>query len=64
MSQSIDNDVWGTDVPISMPVPPETGVLVKMGTFGFTNFGIAHDITNADLEDYLPTFIPPRRDNG
>lgn len=52
---------WGTDTPISMPVPmgSERTVLVDMGGFCFTETGLVHAFTLADLEAYLyPTYRP------
>lgn len=52
---------WGTDTTISMPAPLRTDQepLVDMGGFAFTESGLAHNITNSDLEVYLtPTFRP------
>lgn len=59
-----DDTLWGSDVPISMPVPSDHDVLVDMGTFGFTSYGIAHNLKLADLEDFLPSFAPPERGYG
>lgn len=59
MSTSIDDEaVWGSDTPISMPVPSDNPILVNMGTLGFTEFGMAHNLNTSDLEDYIPTFLP------
>lgn len=50
---------WGTDGPVSMPVPPKGQKLVTYGGFTFTEYGIAHDVTEADLEEVLgPTYAP------
>lgn len=49
---------WGTDTMISMPQPSQHDILVDMGTFGFTEFGLNHNLSRADLEDYIPTFAP------
>lgn len=54
-------DVWATDVPISMPEPLDSSVeaRVDMGTFCFTDLGIAHNFRLADLEVYTtPVFAP------
>lgn len=54
--------LWGTDGKISLPVPSPNDVLIKLGDSGFvfTNGGIAHDVTEADLEEIAtPGFIPP-----
>jgi hypothetical protein len=54
------NSAWGTDTPISMPVPPvEPQVGSLAAGFAYTRFGIVHDITTSDVEGYLlPTFMP------
>jgi hypothetical protein len=55
------NDIWGADTVVSMPAPLNRSgdAIVDMGGFAFTDGGIAHNITRADLEDYLfPTFRP------
>ena len=50
---------WGTDVPISMPEPTTDDVLIDMGAYGFSENGLVHNLTPADLEDYMmPTFAP------
>jgi hypothetical protein len=50
---------WGSDVPISMPEPPTGDIIIDMGATGFTLDGFAHNISPADLEDYMmPTFSP------
>lgn len=49
---------WAADTPISMPEPNEN-VLVSFGGFGFTNGGIAHDLSQPDWESYaMPTYGP------
>jgi len=52
------SDAWGTDTPISMPVPPEKGVLVDMGSYVFTRGGLAHNLNHVDWENYLPVYLP------
>jgi hypothetical protein len=52
---------WGTDTPISMPsaLRPDQTVYVDMGGFAFTEHGIAHNVTEADLEVFTtPTYLP------
>jgi hypothetical protein len=52
---------WGSDTDISMPEPlPSTHTMyVDMGGFCFTQFGIAHNITEAEREIFqTPTFAP------
>lgn len=59
VTKSLGNgDLWGTDTPISLPVPPSDPILVDMGSFGITTYGIAHNLTSADLEAYVPKFLP------
>lgn len=53
--------VWGADTIISMPVPlrRHQESLKDMGGFTFTETGIAHNLTESDVETYLwPTFRP------
>lgn len=54
---------WSADGPISMPKPQEHDVLVGMFGFGFTQFGIAHDLDDADYMNFrrhpkAPTVLP------
>lgn len=55
------NAEWGTDTPISMPVPPHPQEL-KTGCadgFAYTRFGLVHNLTVSDLEEFLiPTYGP------
>jgi hypothetical protein len=42
-----------------MPEPPTGDIIIDMGATGFTLDGFAHNISPADLEDYMmPTFSP------
>lgn len=53
---------WGADCEISMPKAKAEHhrVYVDMGGFAFTQFGIGHPLTEADLEEYRqPIFAPP-----
>lgn len=53
--------VWGADTIVSMPVPLKKAQqeLVDMGGFTITQHGLAHSITESDVEDYIsPTFRP------
>lgn len=56
------DDVWGSDVPISMPVPPSRdypGVVDVGDGFVMTMGGIAHAIDLNIFEEYLtPTYAP------
>lgn len=51
--------VWSSDVPISIPQAPSSQVLVPMFGFGFTQYGLVHDLTEAERE-YLrtPSYSP------
>ena len=51
---------WGSDVPVSLPEPRhvERPVYVDMGGFGFTEFGLGHQFTESDWENYLPHYAP------
>lgn len=51
--------LWSSDVPISIPVPPDKAVLVPMFGFGFTQYGLVHDLTETEYE-YLriPGYSP------
>jgi hypothetical protein len=46
---------WGADVPISMPKPPADSVLVPMFGFGYTMYGLVHEMTE---NDYMAFRIP------
>jgi hypothetical protein len=54
------NEAWGTDVEISLPVPPNEKVVRSAGAGrAFSRFGLVHDLTTSDVEGYLlPTFGP------
>ena len=50
---------WGSDVPISMPEPSQDETIIDMGANGFSINGLVHNLSTADLENYLiPTFSP------
>lgn len=54
---------WKSDGPISMPKPQEHSIMIGMYGFGYTQFGIAHDITEADYMNFrrnpgAPTVLP------
>jgi hypothetical protein len=59
-------DYWGSDVPISMPEPnPVNDVVIDMGAIGFGLYGLAHNLSDADLAEYMiPTFSPEGAKNG
>ena len=53
---------WGTDGPISMPVPPaaDVGDLVSFGGFAFCPAGLVHELTEVDREEiYADAYAPP-----
>lgn len=55
------SDTWGTDTPVSAPEPidPKAPVLVNFGAFGFTAYGMVHNVTSADMEALTtPMFAP------
>lgn len=52
---------WGSNVTPSLPEPLQRPALVDLGGSGFcfTSAGLAHYVTEAELEFYLnPTFAP------
>ena len=50
---------WGSDVPISEPVPNGKEVKVSFGGFGFTMMGMTYDAAEEDLTDiFRPIFRP------
>ena len=51
--------VWGADVPISMPLPPDEPVMVEMHGFAMTQYRLVHDLTQADYEALaVPVYAP------
>jgi hypothetical protein len=57
----MDRPLWGTDSAPSLPEPPNLPILVDLGGtgFAFTAGGIAHNVSQADLEQYQsPDFAP------
>lgn len=56
--------VWSSDSPISAPQPPANQIIVPMFGFGMTEFGLVHDLTDAEYE-YLrsPSYAPHRPTN-
>lgn len=55
------NAAWGTDVAISLPVPPNPEETVRQVASGFaySRFGLVHNLTTSDAETYaFPTFLP------
>lgn len=53
---------WGADVPISMPAgrdPADDNIVDAGGGFVMTEFGLAHSLTQADIEVFSqPAFAP------
>lgn len=51
--------LWSSDVPISIPQPPKDEVMIPMFGFGFTQYGLVHDLTETEYE-YLrtPSYSP------
>lgn len=53
--------VWSSDVPISIPQAPESAVLIPMFGFGFTQYGLVHDLTEVEREFLrTPSYSPER----
>jgi hypothetical protein len=51
--------VWGSDVPISMPLPAAEPVMVQMYGFGMTQYRLVHDLSQADYEALaVPVYAP------
>ena len=52
---------WAADVKVSMPpgVDAKMPVLVDLGGFGFTAGGLAHNVTDADVEFLSTPFYAP-----
>lgn len=42
--------LWSSDVPISVPQAPADSVLVPMFGFGMSQYGLVHDLTDAEQE--------------
>lgn len=53
-------DDWASDTPVSLPDPVDVnGAHVKMHGFVFTEFGLFHDLSEADHETLrVPTYAP------
>lgn len=54
-----ERPTYSSDVPISMPIPPENDVLVPMYGFGFTQYGLFHDITRDEYEELRKPTVRP-----
>lgn len=50
---------WSSDVPISMPRPSADAVMVQMFGFGYTQYGIAHDMDETDYSQIRQSHQPP-----
>lgn len=53
---------WGADVAVSMPTPSKSDHIIRQLGDGWalTQWGLVHDITVNDLEEYVtPTWSPP-----
>lgn len=58
---------WSSDVAVSKPRPysADRPVLVDFGGFGFTTGGIAHNVTEDQVEEqFMPVFSPEEVDDG
>ncbi len=54
-----ERPAWGSDVPISMPMPADEAVLVPMFGFGMTQFRLVHDLSAAEYEALsVPVYAP------
>ena len=56
-NDDLETSTWATDTQVSLPEPSPFDILVDMGTLGFTMYGIAHNISLADVENYSPNFV-------
>jgi hypothetical protein len=62
-----ETSAWGTDGPISMPVPPagDAGELVSFGGMAWSPAGLVHDLTEVDRESiYAEAYAPPGGADG
>jgi hypothetical protein len=50
---------WGSNVPVSMPDPPENPPQLDMGGMGMTAYGMAHVISQSDIDDILQPYFGP-----
>jgi hypothetical protein len=57
-----EDDKWGSDVPISMPLEPDEGNEAQrdFGGFGFGDGGLTHAMTADDRERIVTSFFGPR----
>ena len=54
-----DRSSWGSDVPISMPQPNLNAVIVQMHGFGYSQYGIVHDLNELDYMSVRRPASPP-----
>lgn len=60
-------EIWSSDTPVSTPepLPPDTPIVVAFGGIGFTTGGLAHDVSESDIENlFTPFFSPEGFGNG
>ncbi len=59
-------DQWGSDVPVSMPVPidADPGAKVDLGGLAFITTGLVHDLTEVDREELLGRGYGPPGGHG
>jgi hypothetical protein len=51
---------WGGTTPPSLPEPLRRPRMLHFGGFVFTDGGIAHDISEAEIEEMqIPPYAPP-----
>lgn len=57
---------WSTDTPISKPEPvsPDLPVLSDFGGIGMTAGGLAHTLTQGEIEDVFFPFYAPEGFRG
>jgi hypothetical protein len=58
----IEQESWAADVPVSAPValrPDDQKVYVDFGGFGFTLYGIAHNINEDEREELITPLYAP-----
>ena len=54
-----DRPAWGSDVPISMPLPAGEPVMVPMFGFAMTQYRLVHDLSGPDYEALsVPVYAP------
>jgi hypothetical protein len=57
--ERVPQNAWASDVRVSQPIAPDNAVLRDLGGFAFTSGGLAHGITEGDIEElFLPTYSP------